>query len=395
MRLLTRSLLWQLLVVFLTSLGSLSLLLVFVGVVRESISNGVTGQAILRMVPFVVPLALRVSIPLTVLLAASSVYGRMSADREVVAIKSLGISPVELFVPAWVFAILVSLVAVCMNDLAVSWGRLGVQRVLLDSVEQIAYRRLRMQGMYNTPRLSLHVAGVDGRRLLSPVFEIRPRGGTLGMRVVAREAELRRNPQTDLLEVVITDGRFERRDGTSYSFRDSHVIPIPLLDAIDEADRSASPSSLAMRAIPRETSEQQTRVRSLRTSIAATLAHQWTVGNHRSVEQRGWDRWRRDLTDATNRLHRLHTEPWRRWANGFSCFCFVVVAAPLAVLMRNANFFTTFAACFFPILVVYYPLLAYSVDRAKDGALPPISVWLGNVVLLLAGAWFVRRVVQH
>ena len=32
---------------------------------------------------------------------------------------------------------------------------------------------------------------------------------------------------------------------------------------------------------------------------------------------------------ATTRLNRIIMEPWRRWANGFSCLCFVLVGAPM------------------------------------------------------------------
>ena len=48
-----------------------------------------------------------------------------------------------------------------------------------------------------------------------------------------------------------------------------------------------------------------------------------------------------------------------------------------------------------PILLVYYPLLMYSVDRAKNGALPPYSVWLGNAILLACGAWLLRKVFRY
>ena len=51
-------------------------------------------------------------------------------------------------------------------------------------------------------------------------------------------------------------------------------------------------------------------------------------------------------------------------------------------------------ACFLPILVVYYPLLIYGVDAAKDGVLPTWSVWLGNFILALWGIWLMRRVVR-
>ena len=55
----------------------------------------------------------------------------------------------------------------------------------------------------------------------------------------------------------------------------------------------------------------------------------------------------------------------------------------------------TFAICFFPILLVYYPLLAFGLDRAKSGELPPYMVWLGNIVLGLIGIFLYRRMVRY
>jgi lipopolysaccharide export system permease protein len=63
--------------------------------------------------------------------------------------------------------------------------------------------------------------------------------------------------------------------------------------------------------------------------------------------------------------------------------------------MRFSEFIASFFVCFLPILLVYYPLLAVSVDHAKDGAFPPQSVWLGNVVLAIAGIWMLRRVTRY
>ena len=91
----------------------------------------------------------------------------------------------------------------------------------------------------------------------------------------------------------------------------------------------------------------------------------------------------------------MRTEPWRRWANGFSCMAFVLVGAPLAIRLRTADVWTSFIACFLPILVVYYPLLAYGVDLAKSGDLPPYCVWLGNVVLVTVGYRMIRWVLRY
>jgi lipopolysaccharide export system permease protein len=72
-----------------------------------------------------------------------------------------------------------------------------------------------------------------------------------------------------------------------------------------------------------------------------------------------------------------------------------MVGAPLAIRLRNADIWTSFGLCFLPILLVYYPLLMYGLDRAKIGVLPPYCVWLGNLVLLVAGCLMVRRVQRY
>ena len=47
---------------------------------------------------------------------------------------------------------------------------------------------------------------------------------------------------------------------------------------------------------------------------------------------------------------------------------------------------------FLPILLVFFPVFAIGLNNAKDGIWPPISVWLGNLVLLLCGAYWLKRV---
>jgi lipopolysaccharide export system permease protein len=124
-------------------------------------------------------------------------------------------------------------------------------------------------------------------------------------------------------------------------------------------------------------------------------AYQMMTGGFEDLTGDEWLARRGMLEHAETRLTRLQTEPWRRWANGFSCLFFVLVGAPLAIRLRTADVWSSFGACFLPILCVYYPLLMYGVERAKGGALPPYSVWLGNVILLLIGCWLLRKVLRY
>ena len=83
---------------------------------------------------------------------------------------------------------------------------------------------------------------------------------------------------------------------------------------------------------------------------------------------------------------------WRAFGN---TLYFVVVGVPLAIRLRTADVATSFWFCFFPILAFYYPLMAYGVDRAKVGAVPPYMVLLGNAACLAIGAWLLRRVFRY
>ena len=67
----------------------------------------------------------------------------------------------------------------------------------------------------------------------------------------------------------------------------------------------------------------------------------------------------------------------------------------MAIWLRNRDFLTSFFLCFLPILVVYYPLMIYGVDGAKGGTIPPYAVWAGNVILLVWGAYLLRKVLRY
>ena len=117
MKKITRYILFELIVVFLITLSGVTLLMIFAGLIKEGLREGLGFASVMRMLPYVIPVALQPSLPATILIAVSSVYGRMSADNEIVAIKSMGISP------GLILGFLVSIFGVWINDIAPSWGK--------------------------------------------------------------------------------------------------------------------------------------------------------------------------------------------------------------------------------------------------------------------------------
>ncbi|MFM8436041.1 MAG: LptF/LptG family permease [Planctomycetia bacterium] len=174
MKILSRYVLSELLQVFLVALGALTLFMLVVGLVKEAQQQGLGILQIIQLVPYVLPEAMRFAVPGTMLFAVASVFGRMSAGNEITALKAAGITPLAAIWPALGLAVVVSFVSVWLNDIAVSWGRDGVRRVIVGSVEEIIYGRLRQQRSYSTAKLSINVKGVEGRKLVRPTLSFQP-----------------------------------------------------------------------------------------------------------------------------------------------------------------------------------------------------------------------------
>lgn len=393
MKILTRYVVFDLLKVFLLILTGLTLV-IFIGLVgKEAVEKGLGLGPLLRMTPYILPQAMQFAVPGTMLLATTYVYGRLSSYNEIVAIKALGISPMAVIWPTLVLATLVSLAGVYINNLAVSWGTRGVQRVFVESIEDVVYGRLQMHRTYSSGKLSIIVRGVEGKKLRQPILVVAASDNHPALTIRAKEAEIWSDTKERKLHVRFRD--FEVSGPITVSNPDTYEQEISLDELTGMSAETRSPSTYALAEIGPATRQGAEKIEQIEQGMTAQASFAMVTGEFYLLAQQNWKWHEKTLEGAEQRLQRFHTEPWRRWANGFSCLCFVLVGAPMAIRLRHAEFLAIFFVCFLPILLVYYPLLAVSVDQAKDGVVPPPAVWAGNVVLALWGVWLLRRVIRY
>lgn len=395
MRTITRYVVWELLKIFLLLLLGLTLVVMLILVGQQALRMNLGIIPTLRVAQFILPQALAFAVPAAILFAVCFVYGRMSADNEVTAIKASGISPAVVLWPGYVLAVVLSLWGVWLNDLAFSWGQAGVQRVVLQSVEEIAYRLLRAQKNYSNNKFSITVRDVRDRALINPIMIFQPNNDMPAFTLYAQRAELRSNLDRNTLSIIVSD--FFIESGGQLQARDpgTKETEIPLSYASAKEARTDSPSQLPLSRITSAIAEQREYIAQIEDSQSADVGISLLNGDLDALSDAAWHLERKRLADARDRLYRLMTEPWRRWAGGFSCLCFVLVGAPLAIRLRNSDYLTTFAICFGPILLCYYPLFAYGLEMAKSGELPPYVVWAANGVCAAIGLWLLKSVLRH
>ncbi|MEM9943205.1 MAG: LptF/LptG family permease [Planctomycetota bacterium] len=385
----TRYILWELAKIFAISSFGFVGMMVIIGVVQKASDPGIGPEIVLKLIPFILPEALMFAMPATCLLSVCVVYGKMSSDNELIAVKSMGLHPSVLVMPTLFATFLLSLAAVWINDISFAWSYWGIERVVLESSDQIVYGILRNEGSFRTESFSIEVQGVEGRNLIRPEITFKKKEDTI--RVVANQAMIEAEPENhSLVFTMIQGSAFNDQGSIRYVFPEADP-EIQLKKPEQIAKATGNPSHLYLSQIEEELKIQENANRQMHTENSVRACGQILSGNMMGLSQDSWEIRDQDLNDSKKRLIRLKLVPHRRWANGFSCLAFAIIGIPIATRLKTANYASTFGVCFLPILLIYYPLFMFGLTAAKTGALPAIAVWFGNVVCTLIGICLLWR----
>jgi lipopolysaccharide export system permease protein len=381
MRIFTRYILFEVIRIFLLALASLTCLVVLGFGLKEGLRNGLPPGLMIQSIGYMLPESLGVTVPISMLLAVSFVYGRVAGGNELLALKAAGIHPWVIVSPVLVLATMLSLVTVIIYDVTAIWGRPHVRRLVVESVDEVAYSVLRNTRSFNSEQLSIVVKGVQGKRLIRPMITIKGRGDKPTMAFRAAEASLYTDHHKGVLVIQIYDGQAEIGDKAKFEFSNGMVYEIPL----ESNQRPLHRDWVSQAEIPEKVRLLQEEADHLRQGLrAAPLLSADEVAKKQN-----------QLASTLWQLARMKTEPYRRWANGFTCLFFVMVGIPVAMLWRFDSFLSSFFACFLPILVVYYPLLMMQEQYTTSGKLHPCFFWSANFLIAIPGVLLFRRTVRY
>lgn len=386
----------ELLKVFVLVLTVLTVLLVFVGVFQQATERGLGPLQLLQVLPYIVPSMLPFTIPATLLLTVSVVYGRVAGDQEIVAAKAAGINVISLMLPAFVLGAFLSVGSLLLTDQVIPWAMENIQRTVISAVEEIFLDRLRTEHQlrYKPKGVDITVNGVVDRRLIHPVFRI-PRGDGV-LTVEAEEAFVEFDLANQMAILRFRDGRVDSPTGkpgevNRLTLTGEDSINIPL----DMDDEQAKPRHLSLRQIDCEIDDVQTARRAFEERRDLEAAMALTLGTFDDLTSPTFAT-SGSIASGEHRRASLRTEYHSRFAMACSCLFFVLVGTPFAILGAKNQFLTSFLFCFGPIVGVYYPLVLGLMTQTKRGNLDPAwAMWVGNIVVALAAAYMLRRVMRN
>lgn len=390
---LQRYILSELLRVFCLMVVVLTVMLVVVGLLRERENQGLGFEQIIQIMPYVVPSMLPFTIPATLLLAVTVVYGRVAGDQEVIAAKAAGVNPLKLLTPAFILGGVLAFGSYGMTNYATPWAIDNMERIVTQAIEDIFLDKLASQHYISEPEkgFSITVEDVKERVLVNATFTYRD-GDHDQVTLNAEYAKIHFDMDERKIKVRLRNAQASVPGKRSGGFSYDQELAFPL--ELDDRKRNARHQTIDDIYGRLETETREAEInRQQRDQHAAMLMltgefHQF---NSPTMEQyaahpRGIERSERKLTTE------IHT----RYAMAGSCFFFALLGGPFAVYQARRQFITAFIMCFLPILLVYYPVTFLMVNLGKTGTVDPVwGMWIPNAILAICSLWVLRKVIQH
>jgi lipopolysaccharide export system permease protein len=379
----------QVLRAFLLALLTLTAVIVVFMIMAEATRQGLAPQAVLRLIPYVIPGTLPYTVPVALLFAVSVVYGRIAGDNEVVATKASGCSAWVLLMPSVAMGVVLTVGLMLVSGEVIPRANHAFKMALFKDAEDNFYMLLKRDREINHPHWPFFIAvkDVQDRVLIGPTFKHRAKRATNGpnaydLTIQAESAVVKFAEDGDQRVIVLDLTKAVVQGmGRTASFP-RHTIPYPLPPGKGLMGADKKVQEMTGREIARENAkvlrllERERKRQAIGAAlwIAAGRLDRvpWPdVGNAYREEAR----WKRQSNE-------YQTERHVRVALAFGALCFVLLGAPVGMMKAKSDFLSAFITCFLPIIVLYYPLVLMGINLGKEGIVGPWIVFAGDGVLL-------------
>jgi lipopolysaccharide export system permease protein len=406
--LLNRLIFWELVKVFLMSLGTLTGLLVTAGLLQQAAQMGLSLGQVVQAVPLFIPNTLPYTIPATTLFASCVVYGRLSHDNEVVAIKAAGVHLATILKPAFVLGAITTVITGVLSHSAIPISQQMLFRQLMSDPEELLYNQLRRDRCIRHLHLPyvIYVKDVQGKRLIDVVLKERAKKKDLlsgqetlhGYKMVARarEAQLRVDPSDGKL--YLDPDRFVMyNETTSGTTPPPGPFELELPEGLNGKDRIRI-SALTWDELPIKMQEYQqeydkveadreeNRRKAKETANPDLQALSYSQDIHFKYKSEGHRRV----------IRNIEAEFYTRPALACGCLLFALLGCPVGIWANRADYLSTFVICFLPALFIYYPLLLAGSGMGKDGKFPlGLGCWMADIVIGIAAIFLNVRLLRR
>ena len=368
MKLIDRFLGRELLINFFFAVSVLSLVLVVGNIFRKLlpllVNHEVPAEYLITFIAYVLPFSLIFTIPWGLLTAVLLVFGRLSADNELIALRSNGVSIGRICVSLAIIAAICTGISLWLNVIVAP----AAQQKLRTTVLNLAARNPMAlfgsdQVIDQFPGRKIYVGKKEGNELENIiVFEMNE--NAMPMRVTfARRGTLEADLPNQRILMHLYDARYQQRDERDpydlYRIRDGismeeGTLPISLEELYEKEKKKPSRSAMSI--------EQ--------------LLDQLQTGDQRE-QSASW------------------TEINKRFAFPFSCIAFALIAVPLGITAHRRETSMGFLISLVVAFAYFLFIIVADTLRSNPSVHPELLIWIPNILFLGLGCWMFRRLARQ
>jgi lipopolysaccharide export system permease protein len=368
MKLIDRSISRELLVNLLFAIAVLSLVLVVGNIFRKLlpllVNHDVPLDYLLSFIAYVLPFSLIFTIPWGLLTASLLVFGRLSADNELTALRSNGVSITRICHPLATLAFVCTALCLWLNVQVAPAAQEKLRTTIFDLATRDPMALFGSDQVIDEfPGRKIYVGKKEGSRLENIlVFEMN--NNFLPTKVTyARTGKLEADLEHKRILMHLYDARYQQRDENN---------PLDLRRIRDGINLAEGTLPISL---------EQLYEREKHTPSRSAMSIEQLLDQLKSDNE---------LQQSSSR-----TEINKRFSFPFACLVFALIGVPLGVTAHRRE--TSIGFGMGLIVAVSYFIFVIIGDtlRFKPQFHPELLVWFPNVLFLVLGAFLFRRLARQ
>ncbi len=355
-KVLHRELLKELLLLFIVCLAVLQGLIVMGRMVlklgRVLVAMQLTLWDVLQLVGYMTPFFLLLLLPVACMISMFLVFQRMSSDRELVALRSSGVSLFQVMPAPAFFLLICTGMSLVVSMYAVSWGMNNFQSTMLHLAKNKAQVSIQ-PGVFNReiPGLTIYAQNVDKEtNRLSRVFVQDRSREDEAVNILAPEGRIRSDTSRGEIYFTLRNGRIynKRTGGTDILRFGEYTVSIDLARVLGDVDFDRDdPKSFSWAKLSR------------------------LAGQEDLVQEKG-EGFAREVA----------LERQKRMALPAACLVLGLFAIPMGWLCEGLKRYVSLLIIL-GMFLFYYSLFMTGMSLSESGIVPPVvTLWVPNVVFL-------------
>lgn len=374
MKLLDRYIAKQIFVTAFFAVGVLSLVLVFGNVFKQLldllVNHDVPLEYILSFMAYILPFSLTFTIPWGFLTAVLLVFGRLSAENELIALRSMGVSITRICYSLLGLAIIC--VGICL------WINVDVAPKAQQKMKAALYNIATSNpiAMFGSdqiidefPGRKIYVSRKEGTQLFDVLmYDLSERGEPLSV-VHAREGTLQTdlsNAQNPQILLELKNARYEQHDSAEPRnlakirqgiTAERIVLPISLKDLYERNKVRRGLTQMTLTELVSETGKSQ------------------RPATKEDIEQ----------------LSAAKTEVNKRFSFSLASFAFALIGVPLAITAQRKETSVGFLFSLVVAFVYFFFIILANAVRENPKFHPELLIWAPNVLFISLGTYMFWR----